>query len=133
MTHKQLERDNEWMDGWISQRITVPEHILNRCLFTGHKSTIMCCQFSPDNNNLSSSSMDRSTRLWDIRVLKTKLTLRGHTNAVTSCCFSPDGRWLSTGSWDKQILVWDIATGTFRFIPTGRLIIRVWARPQLIE
>jgi WD40 repeat protein len=99
----------------------------------GHKSTIMCCQFSPDNNNLSSSSMDRSTRLWDIRVLKTKLTLRGHTNAVTSCCFSPDGRWLSTGSWDKQILVWDIATGTFRFIPTGRLIIRVWARPQLIE
>lgn len=101
----------------------------------GHKSTIMCCQFSPDGNTFSSSSMDRTTRVWDIRILKPKVTLRwpptslcswfafaaivclyrGHTNAVTSCCFSPDSRHLCTASWDKQVLVWDIAVGTYRY------------------
>ncbi|XP_041455623.1 WD repeat-containing protein 88-like [Lytechinus variegatus] len=79
-----------------------------------HKSTITCCRFSPDDNRLCTTSMDKTIKLWDRNSKKVTLQLEGHINIVSCCCFSRDERQLCTGAWDKILQVWDVSTGMFR-------------------
>jgi len=95
----------------------VREGSLIKKLFN-HKSTVTCCRFAPMENRICTTSMDRTTKITDMRTFtddyNVTLTLGGHINVISSCCFSKDEHLLATGSWDKNILIWDIATGVYR-------------------
>ncbi|XP_064640504.1 WD repeat-containing protein 88-like [Lineus longissimus] len=79
-----------------------------------HKSTITSCQFSPMNDRIVTTSMDKTTKFFDMKSEQTTLTLEGHINAISDASFSQDERWLATSSWDKTIQLWDISTGMYR-------------------
>ncbi|KAJ6088705.1 hypothetical protein N7486_009966 [Penicillium sp. IBT 16267x] len=59
----------------------------------------------------SSSSLDETTKIWDMVTGTQRQTLEGHSSWVNSVAFSPDGLTLASGSSDK-IIIWDMATGT---------------------
>ncbi|XP_033117189.1 WD repeat-containing protein 88-like [Anneissia japonica] len=79
-----------------------------------HKSTITSCKFSPNDDRVATTSMDKSTKLWDRINEQTTVTLGDHSNVISCCCFTSNERRLCTGSWDKQLQVWDVSTGIFR-------------------
>ncbi|XP_006819827.2 WD repeat-containing protein 88-like [Saccoglossus kowalevskii] len=79
-----------------------------------HKSTIASCSFSPNDERVCTTSMDKTTKIWDTISHNVTVTLRSHINVISTCCFSKDERRLCTGSWDKQLQMWDISTGMFR-------------------
>ncbi|XP_076822952.1 WD repeat-containing protein 88-like [Clavelina lepadiformis] len=79
-----------------------------------HSSTPTSCVFSPNSQRIATTSMDRTTKVWDLLSKKTTITLSGHKNIVSSCCFSENERFLCTASWDKSLQMWDISTGMFR-------------------
>ncbi|XP_072169005.1 uncharacterized protein [Diadema setosum] len=79
-----------------------------------HKTTITCCRFSPNDHRLCTTSMDKTTKLWDRSSKTVTLQFGGHINVVSCCSFSRDERQLCTGSWDKVLQVWDVSTGMYR-------------------
>lgn len=80
-----------------------------------HSSTITSLQFSPcESDRLVSTSMDGTTKVYDLRTGETTITLGGHINVISHASFSQDERWLATVSWDKCVKVWDVSTGHYR-------------------
>jgi len=79
---------------------------------TGHTDWVGSVALSPDGRILTSSSKDRTIRLWDVtnpsspRQLGGPLT--GHTDWAVSVAFSLDGRILASGSKDRTIRLWDV-------------------------
>ena len=74
----------------------------------GHESRIMTSQFSPDDRRLATGSLDKSLRLWDLK-LNLQAVFEGHSDAVYGCCFSPDGSRLVSASADSTLRVWDVS------------------------
>lgn len=75
-------------------------------LNTGHRSDISQLSFSPDNQQLVTSSFDNTIRLWDLDKPEMPLAIlhdgaKQHTDAIT---FRADGRILATGN-DEYFLV----------------------------
>ncbi|XP_060599934.1 WD repeat-containing protein 88-like [Ruditapes philippinarum] len=79
-----------------------------------HKSTITSVMFAPDNDKVITTSMDRTTKFFDLKTRKSTIHLQGHINIVSSCDITKDERKFASASWDKNICIWDIATGTYR-------------------
>lgn len=79
-----------------------------------HSTTITSVHFSPKNDRIATTSMDKTCKLYDLRTFKKTVTLEGHSNIVSSASFSQDERHLATSSWDKNVCVWDISTGQYR-------------------
>ncbi|XP_072014415.1 WD repeat-containing protein 88-like [Amphiura filiformis] len=79
-----------------------------------HKSTVTSIEFSPNDRRICTTSMDKTTKLWDTEAQTVVVQLEGHINVISCCCFTDDERRLCTGSWDKQLQVWDVSTGMFR-------------------
>ncbi|KAL4235037.1 WD repeat-containing protein 88 [Mactra antiquata] len=79
-----------------------------------HDSTITSVIFAPDNDKIMTTSMDRTTKFFDLKTKKTTIHLQGHINVVSGCDITRDERKFVTGGWDKNVCVWDIATGTYR-------------------
>ncbi|KAK3592529.1 hypothetical protein CHS0354_039876 [Potamilus streckersoni] len=79
-----------------------------------HSSSITSCIFSPNDDKVCTTSMDRTAKFFDLKSCATTIKLGGHINVIADCDFSPDERKFATASWDKNIQVWDIATGTYR-------------------
>lgn len=79
-----------------------------------HKSSITSVLFAPDNDKVITTSMDRTTKFFDLKTKKTTIHLEGHINIVSSCHITKDERKFATASWDKNICIWDIATGQYR-------------------
>jgi WD40 repeat protein len=87
----------------------------------GHRGRISAIAMSPDNKILASSSLDNSTKLWDIQ--QGRLIGSIPSGRVSSLAFSPDGRMLATGSRLRQwadgaggtpgVQFWDSATRQF--------------------
>lgn len=78
----------------------------------GHGSTILCCQFAPNNSGrMCSGSGDSTARVWDCNTQTPLFTLAGHTNWVLCIAYSPCGSMIATGSMDNTVRVWDANTG----------------------
>lgn len=78
----------------------------------GHGSTILCCQFAPNNSGrMCSGSGDSTARIWDCNTQTPLCTLSGHTNWVLCVSYSPCGTLIATGSMDNTVRLWDAETG----------------------
>ncbi len=77
----------------------------------GHSHAVYGAAFSPDGNQIATSSGDRTVRLWNAHSGQEVLILLGHSKAVDHVTYSPDGKRLLTGGNDAGIRVWDVDTG----------------------
>ncbi|ABN68193.1 WD-repeat protein required for cell viability [Scheffersomyces stipitis CBS 6054] len=78
----------------------------------GHGSTILCCQFAPnDSGRMCSGAGDSTARIWDCNTQTPLYTLSGHTNWVLCVAYSPCGTMIATGSMDNTVRLWDTDTG----------------------
>ncbi|TPX30361.1 hypothetical protein SmJEL517_g06047 [Synchytrium microbalum] len=81
---------------------------------TGHQQPVTHVSFSPDGRYISSSSFDKSIKLWDGLNGKFLRNLRGHVGNVYFACWSPDSRSLVSGSKDTTLKVWDVRDGKIK-------------------
>ncbi|EGV62022.1 hypothetical protein CANTEDRAFT_131464 [Yamadazyma tenuis ATCC 10573] len=78
----------------------------------GHGSTILCCQFSPnDSGRMCSGAGDSTARIWDCKTHTPVATLAGHTNWVLCVSYSPCGTMIATGSMDNTVRLWEADSG----------------------
>lgn len=78
----------------------------------GHGSTILCCEFAPDDSSrMCSGAGDSTARIWDCNTQTPIHTLLGHTNWVLCVAYSPCGLMIATGSMDGTVRLWDATTG----------------------
>ena len=73
--------------------------------------SVNCVSYSPDGNNIVSSSDDYTIKIWDAKTGKLPKSLEGHTNNIISHCCTPDGNNIVSGSYDRTIKIWDIKSG----------------------
>ncbi|ODV61393.1 Rsa4p [Ascoidea rubescens DSM 1968] len=80
---------------------------------SGHKATILSCQFAPyTSSRFVTGSGDSTARIWDSDTHTPVNTLSGHSNWVLCVAYSPDGSMIATGSMDNTIRLWDSLKGT---------------------
>jgi WD40 repeat protein len=81
--------------------------------FKGHTGGVWSVAFSPDGQQILSTSADGTMRLWDTATGKVLRVFQGHTAGLFDAAFSPDGRLaLSCASNpDNTLRLWDVATG----------------------
>lgn len=80
---------------------------------SGHRGSIMACEFSPDGGRLASASWDRSVKIWDVESGLQLTSLDGHTDFVSACAFAPDGRTLVSAAAGPPILtLWRVDGGS---------------------
>jgi WD40 repeat protein len=98
-----------------------------------HSKPITDLALSPSSAYRSSSSDDRTARLWE---KENSTILRGHAHCVKAVAFSPDETVLASGSWDKTIRLWPVLSeapisilaghrlgvSTLAFCPQGDLL-----------
>ncbi len=74
----------------------------------GHKSRIYDIDFNIDDNQMATSSLDGTVRIWDCTNLNNQpIELTDHESWVLSIAFTPDGKKLVTSSNQKdRIIVW---------------------------
>lgn len=78
----------------------------------GHGSTILCCQFAPDDSGrMCSGAGDSTARIWDCNTQTPIHTLKGHTNWVLCVAYSPCGTMIATGSMDGTVRLWEAQLG----------------------
>ncbi|KAF9430483.1 hypothetical protein BGZ76_000820, partial [Entomortierella beljakovae] len=74
----------------------------------GHVTDV---KYSPKDNQVASSSMDGTVRLWEVETDNCKYVFRGHTGLVKSIAYSPDGKFIASGGNDKTVRIWNTITG----------------------
>ncbi len=105
----------------------------------GHTATIASASFSPDGDEIVTTSLDGTARIWDVVGQSELAVLTGHRDVVGDAVFSPDGTKIVTTSWDRTARIWDAEThaliATFNghsdavssamFSPNGRAVLTV--------
>ncbi len=77
--------------------------------FDGHNGDIAALCLKPqDNQVFLTGSVDRTSRLWDLRTDKCQQTFWGHEADVNSIQFHPCGNNFVTCSEDKTARLWDL-------------------------
>jgi WD40 repeat protein len=85
----------------------------------GHRNSVYCVAFAPDDKTLASGSCDRTIKLWDPDTGKQKATLDAHEGEVWGLAYSPDGTTLASAAGDRRIILWDTKTNQPRLTLTG--------------
>jgi WD40 repeat protein len=77
--------------------------------FVGHKGPVRSVSFSPDGQQLASSSDDTMVRIWDLqgRELK-KFENKKYASSVSAISLSRDGKKIVSGGEDGTIRFWDL-------------------------
>jgi len=88
----------------VAQSEELPDIILQ----TGHDKEIFSLVFSPDGQQLASSSKDGTVRLWDLTTGKSIRFFEGNTAHVSTLVFSPNGNQLVFGDDGGTIGIWDL-------------------------
>ncbi|MCD6556251.1 MAG: caspase family protein [Bacteroidales bacterium] len=78
---------------------------------TGHSSTILDLEYSPDGKYLVSSGMDNKIILWDLRSSKQMNMLSGHNGPVNSITFHPVKNIIASAGDDKTVRLWEYPSG----------------------
>ncbi len=83
------------------------------CLHTliGHQQPVSAIAFSPDGQQLVSSSFDKTIKLWDTNSGKCVKTLLGHRNRIWTVAFHPNGTQIASGGDDNHTKIWDLERG----------------------
>ncbi len=71
----------------------------------------MSVTFSHDSKLLTSASLDKTVRIWDVGTGFLQQTLEGHSIGVMSVTFSHDSKLLTSASYDKTVRIWDVDIG----------------------
>ena len=77
----------------------------------GHKGHVNQVQFSSDSRRLySSSSQDKTVRIWDVKTHKEIMSLDGSVETLSSFAVSPDDSLIAilSGSEKPTISIWDL-------------------------
>ena len=72
-----------------------------------HEDMVLDLLMITSLESLTSASMDRKIRLWDVHSGKHKQMLDGHTKGVRSLAYSSDYRFLVSAGFDYDALVWN--------------------------
>jgi len=75
--------------------------------FQGHQQAVLSLALHPSRTWLVSSSLDQSTRQWNVQSFNMVRSFSGHIAEVNSLDFSADGELLLTGSFDGSTRLWD--------------------------
>ena len=87
---------------WDLQQLSTPDTI------EGHAGEVCAVVPVPGTCQVASSSLDGTTKLWNLRTGGCLSTVSGHT--ARNGCATPDGRYLISG-WYNRIRVWDLQRG----------------------
>lgn len=93
--------------------IKVPETVFGLsekpfCSFQGHGDDVLDLSWSSKSQQLLSSSMDKTVRLWHLSS-KSCLKIFSHSDYVTCIQFNPvDDRYFISGSLDAKVRIWSI-------------------------
>jgi WD40 repeat protein/AAA+ ATPase superfamily predicted ATPase len=83
--------------------------------FSAHNASVLWCAFSPKINQLLSTSMDGTMKLWDLgsSINEPIIIFDEHTDAVQTGYFSKDGNSIVSASWDRTLKVWNVPSKKF--------------------
>ncbi|XP_062059057.1 apoptotic protease-activating factor 1 isoform X1 [Lepus europaeus] len=79
--------------------------------FACHQATVLSCDISPDATKFSSTSADKTAKIWTFELLSPLHELRGHNGCVRCSAFSVDSSLLATGDDNGEIRVWNVSNG----------------------
>ncbi|KAK7303555.1 hypothetical protein RJT34_14462 [Clitoria ternatea] len=88
-------------------------------MLSGHEAPVHGLTFSPTNAILTSSSYDKTVRLWDVFDGKGAVETFPHTHDVLTVVYRPDGRQLACSTLDGQIHFWDPIDGLLMYTIEG--------------
>jgi Prp8 binding protein len=63
---------------------------------------------SMKENEIYSSGIDHSIKVWDLKKLENRLSLHGHQDSITGISLSPDGNSILSNSMDQTVRIFDI-------------------------
>ncbi|XP_030179324.1 apoptotic protease-activating factor 1 isoform X2 [Lynx canadensis] len=79
--------------------------------FVCHQDTVLSCDISPDATKFSSTSADKTAKIWSFELLSPLHELRGHKGCVRCSAFSVDSTLLATGDDNGEIRIWNVSNG----------------------
>ncbi|XP_011789960.1 PREDICTED: apoptotic protease-activating factor 1 isoform X5 [Colobus angolensis palliatus] len=79
--------------------------------FVCHQGTVLSCDISHDATKFSSTSADKTAKIWSFDLLLPLHELRGHSGCVRCSAFSVDGTLLATGDDNGEIRIWNVSNG----------------------
>jgi len=75
----------------------------------GHNGDVAAMSLHPSQEGVFvTGSVDKTARLWDLRIPGCTQMLFGHTSDVSSVAFHPSGLTFATCSEDKTVRLWDV-------------------------
>ena len=86
---------------WIVEPATGKKQILS-----GHSSTILDFDFSPDGKNLVTVSSDRTVRVWDLASGDQLWSTVAHANGANAVAWSPTEKTIATGGVGGDLKIW---------------------------
>ncbi|XP_040090861.1 apoptotic protease-activating factor 1 isoform X2 [Oryx dammah] len=79
--------------------------------FVCHQDTVLSCAISSDAAKFSSTSADKTAKIWSFELLSPLHELRGHKGCVRCSSFSVDNTMLATGDDNGEIRIWNVSNG----------------------
>jgi WD40 repeat protein len=96
---------------WITTR-SAPKNEWGACIQTldMHSDRVISVAISHDSALVTSSSDDKTVKIWETYSGTCLRTLEGHSNAVNSMMFSHDSAMIASTSDDRAVKIWGKTT-----------------------